>query len=67
MALNIARLKQKIVDVMMEIRTETDDPDNSMNEFAQELATAIVEEIKQITIIAIAPSGGGPVTIETVE
>ena len=65
MALNIARLKDKIIEVMMDIREEDNDPDNSMNEFAQKLATAIVEEIKEVTITATAPNG--PVTIVKIE
>lgn len=65
MALNIARLKNKIIAVMMEIREEENDPDSSMNEFAQKLATAIVEEIKEVTITATAPNG--PVTIVKIE
>lgn len=65
MALNIARLKDKIIAVMMEIREEENDPDSSMNEFAQKLATAIVEEIKEVTITATAPNG--PVTIVKIE
>ena len=65
MALNIARLKDKIIAVMMDIREEENDPDSSMNEFAQKLATAIVEEIKEVTITATAPNG--PVTIVKIE
>ena len=65
MALNIARLKDKIIAVMMEIREEENNPDNSMNEFAQKLAAAIVEEIKEVTITATAPNG--PVTIVKIE
>ena len=65
MALNIARLKQKIIEVMMDIREEENDPDASMNEFAQKIAKAIVEEIKELTITATAPNG--PVTIIKIE
>lgn len=65
MALNIARLKDKIIAVMMDIREEENDPDSSMNEFAQKLATAIVEEIKEVTITATATNG--PVTIVKIE
>ena len=60
-----AVLAQKIKDVMMEIRAEETDPDASMNNFAEKLAKAIIEEVKKITITATAPNG--PVTIIKIE
>ena len=65
MALSVPRLKEKIIDVMEEIRKEETDPDASMEAFAQALAQAIVEEIKELTITATAPNG--PVTIVKLE
>lgn len=64
--LNENRLKNKIVAAMDKCQQEEDDPNRSKEEFAQALATAIVEEIKELKIIystgLIAPSSGGPVT-----
>lgn len=65
MAMNEAFLAQKIKDVMTEIRTEENDPDQSMNSFAEKLAAAIVSEVKKMTITATAPNG--PVNIVKIE
>ncbi|MDV4024254.1 hypothetical protein CMT52_07875 [Elizabethkingia anophelis] len=64
MALSEIRLEDKIVEVMREIRSEENDPDMSMRSFAKKLAKAIVEEIKETTIVATAPNG--PVTIQSI-
>lgn len=64
MAMNEADLAQKIKDVMNEIRTEQDNPDGSMNSFAEKLAKAIVDEVKKIKIVATAPNG--PVTVVSI-
>lgn len=61
MAMNAAALAQKIKGVMQEIRTEQDNPDGSMDAFAEKLAAAIVEEVRKMTITATAPNG--PVTV----
>lgn len=65
MAMNEADLAQKIKQVMTEIRTEENNPDASMNSFAEKLAAAIVSEVKKMTITATAPNG--PVTIVKIE
>lgn len=65
MAMNEAVLAQKIKDVMTEIRTEQDDPEASMNAFAEKLALAMVEEVRKLSITATAPNG--PVTIIRIE
>ena len=57
MPMSEANLAQKIIEVMQDIRVEETDPDNSMNIFAQKLATAIVTEVKKMTIVATAPNG----------
>lgn len=61
MALNTERLKQKILSVLEECSQETDNPNASINNFAENLAKAIVEEIKELKIIYIsgltAPNG----------
>lgn len=57
MAMDAGFLKTKIIEVMTEIRTEVDDPDTSMDQFAEKLAAAIVNEVKKMTIVATAPNG----------
>lgn len=64
MAMDPMVLKTKIIEVMTEIRTEEDNPDQSMDRFAEALANAIVNEVKKITIVATAPNGA--VTIVSV-
>lgn len=64
MALSEIRLENKIVEVMREIRSEETAPEASMRSFAKKLANAIVEEIKETTIVASAPNG--PVTIQSI-
>ncbi|MRJ09157.1 hypothetical protein EDL99_09840 [Ornithobacterium rhinotracheale] len=66
MALNTERLKNKIIAAMDKCQKEEDNPNRSKEEFASDLARAIVEEIKELQIVytagLIAPSSGGPVT-----
>lgn len=50
MALNIERLKGKIITVFDECQKETDNPQGSKELLAEKLATAIVEEIQALTI-----------------
>jgi len=59
MPLNEQRLEQKIVDVMEQCQQETDDPNQSLRNFARELAKAIVEELQQAEVIGICPTNGG--------
>lgn len=63
--MNEAVLAQKIKDVMTEIRTEENDPDQSMEKFAEKLATAIVTEVRKMTITATAPNG--PVSVTNIQ
>ncbi|MCK0206223.1 hypothetical protein [Ornithobacterium rhinotracheale] len=64
--LNENRLKNKIISAMDKCQTEEDDPNRSKEQFATDLAQAIVEEIKELQIVytsgLIAPSSGGAVT-----
>ena len=46
MPLNEQRLENKIVDVMEQCQQEIDDPNQSLRNFARELAKAIIEELK---------------------
>ena len=59
MPLNEQRLEQKIVDVMEQCQQETDDPNQSLRNFARELAKAIVEELQKAEVIGICPTNGG--------
>lgn len=63
MALDKTTLKTKIVNILTDMENRTE---NSKNEFADRLSTAIDDYIKQMTITystgLVAPSGGGPVT-----
>ena len=59
MPLNEHRLENKIVDVMEQCQQETDDPNQSLRNFARELAKAIVEELQQAEVIGICPTNGG--------
>ena len=59
MPLNEQRLENKIVDVMEQCQQEIDDPNQSLRNFARELAKAIVEELQQAEVIGICPTNGG--------
>ncbi|MDO5608250.1 MAG: hypothetical protein Q4G08_07345 [Capnocytophaga sp.] len=54
MALDTNRLKTKIIAAMDKCQKETDDPNRSKEQFAESVATAIVEEIKELKIIYTA-------------
>ncbi len=65
MAMSEGALAQKIKEMILDIRTEIDNPDQSMEQFCEKLAAAIVSEVRKITIVATAPNG--PVTVQSVE
>ncbi len=65
MATSEERLKQKIIDVMNECAAEETSPETSKERFAEELAKAVIFEIKNMTITATAPNG--TVTIVKIE
>lgn len=62
--LNENRLKNKIVAAMDKCQQEEDNPNRSKEQFASDLARAIVEEIKELQIIYTAglTAPNGPVT-----
>lgn len=62
MPLNEQRLENKIVDVMEQCQQEIDDPNQSLRNFARELAKAIIEELKEADVVGICPTNGGPLT-----
>lgn len=57
MATSEDRLKNKIIEVMDECGLEEDSPETSKERFAEELAKAVIFEIKNMTITATAPNG----------
>ena len=63
MALDKDRLKAKIKQLLEDMMTREND---SIDEFADRLAQAVVDEVKEATIVyqtgLVAPSGGGAVT-----
>ena len=62
MPLNEQRLEQKIVDVMEKCQQEVDDPNQSLQNFARELAKAIIEELKEADVVGVCPPNGGALT-----
>ncbi len=66
MSLSQTRLKGKIESVLNDCQQENTDPNASKTLLADRLATAIIEEIKEIQINytggLTAPSSGGTVT-----
>lgn len=65
MATSEERLKNKIIEVMDECGLEKNSPETSKERFAEELAKAVIFEIKNMTITATAPNG--TVTIVKIE
>lgn len=61
MALNKDRLKQKVKDAFTAVQNEEQDHQAALDHIAEQLATAIIEEIKQLTIAynsgLLAPNG----------
>lgn len=66
MALNQARLKNKIKAAFQAEQTEQSDHNASLDRISDKIAQAVIEEIKELKINytsgLVAPSGGGPVT-----
>lgn len=65
MALSEERLTNRIIAVMDECGLEENSPEESKLKFAQEVAKAVIFEIKNMTITATAPNGA--VTIIKIE
>ena len=64
MATNKDRLKDKIILVMDECAAETDDPQESKENFANKLAEAIIYELISLTIVGTA--GGNAINITSI-
>lgn len=64
MALNTSRLKEKIKIAFTE-EIENEDETDYLEKVCQKIASAVVEEIKQLTITATCPNGN--VTIAKIE
>lgn len=64
MALSIERLKEKIKQAWLS-EIENEDENQFLDTISEKIATAVIEEIKQITITATCPNGN--VTIIKIE
>ena len=64
MALNITRLKEKIKKAWLS-EMENEDENQFLDIISEKIATAVIEEIKQITITATCPNGN--ITIIKIE
>lgn len=64
MALNITRLKEKIKQAWLS-EIENEDENQFLDIISEKIATAVIEEIKQISITAICTHG--PVNIQKIE
>jgi len=64
MALNITRLKEKIKKAWLS-EIENEDENQFLDIISEKIATAVIEEIKQITITATCPNGN--ITIIKIE
>ena len=64
MALNKDRLKEKIKQVWLS-EIENEDENQFLDIISEKIATAVIEEIKQITITATCPNGN--ITIIKIE
>lgn len=59
MALNEQRLANKIIQVMEQCQLEEDNPYASLQNFARELAKAIIEELEEADVVGMCPTNGG--------
>jgi hypothetical protein len=64
MALNITRLKEKIKQAWLS-EIENEDDNQFLDIISEKIATAVIEEIKQISITATCPNGN--ITIIKIE
>ncbi len=64
MALNKDRLKEKIKQAWF-LEMENEDENQFLDTISEKIATAVIEEIKQITITATCPNGN--ITIIKIE
>ena len=64
MALNITRLKEKIKQAWLS-EIENEDDNQFLDIISKKIATAVIEEIKQISITATCPNGN--ITIIKIE
>ena len=64
MALNITRLKEKIKQAWLS-EIDNEDDNQFLDIISEKIATAVIEEIKQISITATCPNGN--ITIIKIE
>lgn len=65
MAMNESALAQNIKKIILEIRTEETNPDESMNIFCSRLASVIIAEVRKMTINATCTHG--PVSVQNIQ
>lgn len=65
MAMNESVLAQNIKKIILEIREEETNPDESMETFCRELAKVIIAEVRKMTITATCTHG--PVKVSNIE
>lgn len=65
MAMSESVLAQKIKEIILEIRTEETNPDQSMEAFCNQLASVIVAEVRKMTITATCTHG--PVSVQNIQ
>ncbi len=67
--LNKARLESRIKRILETEAAkdkENDSPTDSLNNISKDLASAIVDEIKSMTIVIVGTAGNVPLTIQSV-
>lgn len=65
MAMNESALAQNIKKIILEIRTEETNPDESMETFCNRLASVIIAEVRKMTITATCTHG--PVSVQNIQ
>ncbi|MDO4225128.1 MAG: hypothetical protein Q4C75_04470 [Bergeyella zoohelcum] len=63
--MNETALAEKIKNIILEIREDTDNPDGAMETFCNELAKVIIKEVRKATITATCTHG--PVNVSKIE
>lgn len=65
MAMSESALAQNIKKIILEIRTEETNPDESMETFCNQLASVIIAEVRKMTITATCTHG--PVSVQNIQ
>lgn len=65
MAMSESALAQNIKEIILEIRAEETNPDESMETFCNQLASVIIAEVRKMTITATCTHG--PVSVQNIQ